>query len=88
METKKLFLTTVLIFDIIYIILEKGMIELKDLVIGRAYELEARNLRIGIWDGREFHGIRHKFGNKFIDGEIHWDLDDFCGTAKAVRELK
>ena len=64
------------------------MIELKDLVIGRAYELDARNIPIGIWDGEKFHGIRYKFGDKFMCAETHWDLDDHYGTAKAIRELK
>lgn len=62
-------------------------IEMKDLVVGKAYELEARNINVGIWDGKEFHGIRHKFGRRFIDAEIHWDLCTHYGTAQATREL-
>jgi hypothetical protein len=64
------------------------MIPIEELEIGYAYELEARNIFIGIWDGKEFHGIRTKFGNKFMDSEIHYDLDDHYGTAKAIRKLK
>jgi hypothetical protein len=64
------------------------MIPKDELQIGRAYELKARNLRIGIWDGKVFHGIRRKFTMTFIDTELHWDDDPPHGTAKAIRELK
>jgi len=57
------------------------------LLIGMPYELQSRNIRVGIWDGHEFHGIREKFGSKFIDSEIHHDLDERHGTAKATRIL-
>ncbi len=63
-------------------------IPLADLEIGECYELESRNLQRGIWDGRNFHGIRLKFGSKFIDVETHWDLDDHYGTAQAIRKLE
>ena len=63
------------------------MIPLNELEIGAAYELEARNVHVGIWDGKEFHGIRYKFGDQFMDSEIHYDLDDHYGTAKAIRKL-
>lgn len=63
------------------------MIPLEELEVGAAYELEARNIHIGIWDGKEFYGIRYKFGDRFIDSEIHYDLDDHYGTAKAIRKL-
>ena len=60
------------------------MIPLKELEIGKCYELESRNLNQGVWDGKEFHGIRYKFGDLFMDSEIHYDLDDRHGTAQAV----
>lgn len=65
-------------------------IPLADLEVGKAYLLEARNIRIGIWDGANFHGIRTKFGNQFMDEELHYQLDDgrYNGTAHAIRELK
>lgn len=63
-------------------------IPLADLEIGEAYLIEARNINIGVWDGRKFHGIRAKFGQRFIDSEIHWDLDPRNGTAKALIKLK
>ncbi|KKL80585.1 hypothetical protein LCGC14_2003360, partial [marine sediment metagenome] len=31
---------------------------------------------------------RLKFGKKFIDTEVHWDLDDHYGTAQAIRKLE
>jgi hypothetical protein len=63
-------------------------IPLDELEVGKAYELQARNIRYGIWDGEMFHGIRVKFGQKFMDCKIHWDLCDRHGTANAIRELK
>jgi hypothetical protein len=63
-------------------------IPLEELEIGKCYVLGARNLEIGIWDGRDFHGIREKFGDKYMFAETHWDLDNTHGTAIAIRELK
>ena len=60
------------------------MIPLDKLEIGQCYELESRNLQRGVWDGKAFHGIRYKFGDLFIDSEIHYDLDERYGTAKAI----
>lgn len=62
-------------------------IPLDELMVGYAYELHSRNLRYGIWDGKAFHGIRTKFGQKFMDSEIHYDLDDHHGTAHAKKLL-
>ena len=65
-------------------------IPLADLEVGKAYLLKARNIRIGIWDGVSFHGIRTKFRDQFMDEELHYELNDgnYSGTAHAVRELK
>ena len=63
-------------------------IPLADLEIGMAYEIESRNISCGIWDGEAFHGIRYKFGQLYMDSEIHWDLDDHHGTAQAIRKLE
>lgn len=62
-------------------------VPLDQLVVGSAYELASRNLHTGIWDGRDFHGIRTKFGDKFMDSETHYDLDEHHGTAVAVKLL-
>lgn len=66
---------------------KQEFIPLDQLVIGTAYELQSRNLRVGIWDGDAFHGIRYKLGQQFIDSEIHHDLDSRHGTAQATRIL-
>jgi len=63
-------------------------IPMRRLLIGQPYSLAARNLGIGIWDGREFHGIRYKMGELFMDSELHHDLDDKYGTARAIRKLE
>lgn len=67
-----------------------NFIPLADLEVGKAYKLDARNIRIGVWDGTHFHGIRRKFGDQFMDQELHYQLDDgnYNGTAHAIRELK
>ncbi len=64
------------------------MIPIGILEVGECYELESRNLRKGVWDGEKFHGIRYKFGELFMDSEIHYDLDDHYGTAKAICKLE
>lgn len=44
--------------------------DMKDFCI---YFCEARNFNYGIWHGGRMYGIRHKFGDSFIDAEYHWD---------------
>jgi len=62
-------------------------IKVEDLVIGEAYKLNSRNIPIGIWDGKEFHGVRSKFGANFIDTELHYDVGPPHGTAKPIKKL-
>ena len=62
-------------------------IPLNELIVGEAYQIHARNIKIGIWDGEAFHGIREKFGYKYIDKEIHYDLSEHYGTAIAIKHL-
>lgn len=58
------------------------MIPVNQLVKGKVYRLDSRNLSCGVWDGDNgFIGIRTKFGARFLDHEIR-DLDDHYGTAK------
>lgn len=57
------------------------------LVVGGCYKVAARNITYGVWDGNAFHGIRTKFGDTFMDSEIHYDLDEKHGTAVAVERL-
>jgi hypothetical protein len=64
------------------------MIKLDQLGRGKVYRLKSRNLAYGVWNGtNSFIGIRTKFGSRFLDEEIHWDLDENHGTALALEEL-
>jgi hypothetical protein len=57
------------------------MIKLEQLQRGRVYRLQSRNLECGVWNGKDgFVGIRTKFGGRFLDMEIHWDLSETFGT--------
>jgi len=49
------------------------------------YECAGRNFHIGYWDGKEFQGLRTKFGNTFVTNEVHWDLHDRYGTVQPLR---
>lgn len=43
------------------------------------YRVEARNFKFAVFDGKEhFIGIRHKFGNSFLDTENHWSAENFA----------
>lgn len=63
------------------------MIDLDQLKVGFLYEIDSRNISKGVWDGEGFVGIRTKFGNRFLDKEIHWDLSKNFGTATPQKEL-
>ena len=57
---------------------------------GYTYRVRARNFRIGVFDSSKgrFAGIRHKFGNRFLDWEQHWDNGAPYGTVHVVAELE
>lgn len=63
------------------------MIPKDKLVIGRAYKGEGRNFDIAIWDGEYFQGVRHKFGDYFVDAEDHYDEGSPHGTFKPFKEM-
>ena len=64
------------------------MIKPEQLQPGRVYRLHSRNLERGAWKGKDgFIGIRTKFGRRFLDMEIHWDLRETFGTAQALDPL-
>jgi hypothetical protein len=64
------------------------MIKLGKLQQGTVYRLQSRNLACGVWNGKDgFIGIRTKFGGRFLDLEIHWDLSETIGTAQALEAL-
>jgi len=62
-------------------------IKIEELEAGEAYYGDGRNFSIAIWDGFKFNGLRHKFGDKFIDAELHYDTDVHHGTFKPKRKL-
>ena len=55
---------------------------------GYTYEVDGRNFTYAIFYKGVFYGIRHKFGDTFIDNEIHWDKDDHYGTVKPLKEIE
>ena len=57
-----------------------------ELVDGKVYRLNSRNLSIGVYNSEHkgFVGIRTKFGSRFLDEEIEWDADTHYGTARAL----
>lgn len=63
------------------------IIEIKDLKIGCAYHGIGHNFNTAIWTGKAFAGLRHKFGNKFIDEELHWDAERGAGVKGTFQPL-
>jgi hypothetical protein len=64
------------------------MIKLEQLQRGQVYRLQSRNLECGAWNGKDgFVDIPTKFGRRFLDMEIHWDLSETSGTAQALEPL-
>lgn len=64
-----------------------NFISKQDCVPGKAYFVKARNFKYAIWDGEKFHGLRDKFGSKFIDIEYHWHDGAPHGTVKPLVEF-
>lgn len=55
----------------------KPVIPMEELVVGAVYRLwPARNIFLGVWDGRGFIGIRYKFGYR-LDTEYHGQGEAF-----------
>lgn len=56
---------------------------------GYLYKLRSRNLEIGAFNSEtnSFVGIRTKFGGRFLDSELHYDVGAPFGTAKPLKEL-
>ncbi len=57
---------------------------------GYLYRIFSRNLDIGVYVAniQGFIGIRTKFGERFLNMELHWDADQYNGTAKPKEELE
>ena len=52
------------------------------------YRIHARNLTLGVFDGKTgFTGIRTKFGARYLDTEHHWDEGPPFGTVKPIEDL-
>ena len=64
------------------------MIRFEDCKPGYTYDIDARNFRFAIFYKDEFYGIRYKFGNRFIDNEVHWDKDEHYGTVRPKIEIE
>lgn len=62
------------------------MIQIADLKPGYLYRLKARNPELQGGKGA-FIGIRTKFGNQYLDRELHYDADPHYGTATPTEEL-
>ena len=69
-------------------------ITIEECVHGGFYKIHGRNFGYGVCikgDGRfktQFYGIRYKFGDRFLDGEIHLDENDRYGTAKPLEFIE
>lgn len=52
-----------------------------NLIKGRVYKIRSRNLRVGVWNGKDgFIGIRSKFGDRYLFTEYHYDASETYGT--------
>jgi hypothetical protein len=71
----------------------KDKIPIDQLKDGYVYKLVARNASAGVFkekghgDQPSFEVARTKWGNTFIDEEIHYDADDRHGTALPYEEI-
>jgi hypothetical protein len=62
-------------------------IPLEDLEVRGVYLLRARNLTLGVWDGKHWVGIRQKLGRLFLDScEMPGD-DNTPGSAYATTHI-
>lgn len=59
---------------------ERKWIPLRQMENRCVYLCNARNFRLGIWMGGMMHGMRAKWGDRFLDSEFH--LDQPTGTCK------
>lgn len=66
------------------------MIPLDQCEHGYLYGIRARNIRMGVYNEklRGFIGIREKFGNRFLDGELHREASKSFGTATPTEKLE
>lgn len=67
---------------------KKDYMKFEDCKEGFTYNIDGRNFSYGIFHNEQFYGIRHKFGDTFIDTEIHWDKDKHHGTVRPQKEIE
>lgn len=61
-------------------------IPLKDCIVGRIYEIQSRNLLLGVYNGNTgFIGIREKFGSLYLFTEYHIEP---IGTVRPFRDTE
>lgn len=60
-------------------------IPLDECVVGNAYQIQSRNLILGVFNGSGFVGIREKFESRYLFVEYHRDLGG--GTATPFEDL-
>ena len=66
---------------------ESSWIKKKDMQEYCMYRVNARNFTIGIWFDGKMYGIREKYGETFIDSEMHYDDGAPYGTCKPLEKL-
>lgn len=65
------------------------MIPISECIKGHVYKVKARNFRVAVFDGKVgFTGIRTKFGQRFLDTELHWDADETHGTCRPLEPIE
>lgn len=69
--------------------MKKAYLEINACKHGHIYKLHSRNLVLGVFNSESasFVGIREKFGDRFLDSELHWDNGPPFGTAKPKAEI-
>lgn len=68
---------------------DQPRIPIPDCVKGRVYTIGCRNLRFGVFNGKDgFIGIRTKFRERFLFTEFHWDQGRPYGTVFRIAEYK
>jgi hypothetical protein len=60
-------------------------LKIDQLEIGKTYACTARNFESATWNGKEFEGMRTKFGQTGKTTELHWDSDPRHGTVKPIK---
>ncbi len=63
-------------------------IPLTDCIAGHLYEIDSRNLGLGVFNGKTgFIGIRYKFGSRYLFTKYHFDKGPPYGTVHPIKDL-